>query len=279
MNDIIGIRGGGDISTGVAWRLHKSGFRVYIMEIEKPLMVRRTVCFAQAVIDSEATIEGVTAKLDVKASLEGFEKLWCDNLIPIIIDPSGASIEIIKPIAVVDGILAKKNLGTKKEMAKITIGLGPGFTAGEDVSYVVETKRGHYLGKVIDIGKAIPDTGIPENVLGYTSERVLRAPENGIFFSDKNIGDSVLSGEIIGNIRNSEIDDPVFAGINGVLRGLIADGTEVPKGMKIADIDPRNEDKYCYSISDKARAVGGGVLEAIMRGLLVKTCQEGVLCK
>ena len=273
MNDIIGIRGGGDIATGVAWRLHKCGFRVYIMEIERPLMVRRTVCFAQAVIDNEATIEGVTAKMEAKSSLEGFEKLWCENIIPIIIDPNGASIEIIKPTAVVDAILAKKNLGTKKEMAKITIGLGPGFTAGEDVSYIVETKRGHYLGKVIDKGAAIPDTGIPENVLGYTSERVLRAPESGIFFSDKNIGESVLSGEVIGNIINNGIDDPVFASINGVLRGLIADGTEVPKGMKIADIDPRNDNKYCCSISDKARAVGGGVLEAIMRGLSAETCQ------
>lgn len=272
MNDIIGIRGGGDIATGVAWRLHESGFRVYIMEIEKPLMVRRTVCFAQAVIDNEATIEGVMAKLEASASLEGFEKLWCDNIVPIIIDPTGASIEMIKPTAVVDGILAKKNLGTKKEMAKITIGLGPGFTAGEDVSFVVETQRGHYLGKVIDNGTAIPDTGIPENVLGYTSERVLRAPESGIFFSDKTIGDSVLSGEVIGIIKKSEIDDLVFASINGVLRGLIADGTGVPKGMKIADIDPRNDNKYCYSISDKARAVGGGVLEAIMRGLSGKTC-------
>ena len=267
MNDIIGIRGGGDIATGVACRLHNSGFRVYIMEIEKPLMVRRTVCFAQAVIDYEATVEGVTAKLEAKASLEGFEKLWCDELIPIIIDPSGASIEIIKPTALVDGILAKKNLGTKKEMAKITIGLGPGFTAGEDVSYVIETQRGHYLGKVIDNGTAIPDTGIPENVLGYTSERVLRSPESGIFFSDKNIGESVLCGEVIGNIKNDGIDDPVLASINGVLRGLIADGTKVPKGMKIADIDPRNDNKYCYSISDKARAIGGGVLEAIMRGM------------
>ena len=275
MNDIIGIRGGGDIATGVAWRLNKSGFRVYIMEIEKPLMVRRTVSFAQAVIDNEATVEGVTAKMEAKSSLEAFEKLWCENIIPIIIDPNGASIEIIKPTAVVDAILAKKNLGTKKEMAKITIGLGPGFTASEDVSYVVETKRGHYLGKVIDEGTAIQDTGIPENVLGYTSERVLRAPENGIFFSDKNIGESVLSGEVIGNIRNNgiEIYDPVFASINGVLRGLIADGTEVPKGMKIADIDPRNDNEYCYSISDKARAIAGGVLEAIMRGLSAETCQ------
>lgn len=268
MNDIIGIRGGGDLATGVAWRLHKSGFRVYIMEIEKPLMVRRTVCFGQAVIDGEMCVEGVSAELVENADIKNFEELWKNKKIPVIIDPTCESIKSILPTVVVDGILAKKNFGTKMNMAKITIGLGPGFTAGEDVHYVIETMRGHYLGKVIDQGTAIPDTGVPESVMGYTTERVLRAPESGIFIAEKAISDSVKKGEIIGNVcKELSETTPVFATIDGVLRGLIADGTSVPRNMKIADIDPRNDSRYCYLISDKARAIGGGVLEAIMRGL------------
>ena len=263
MNEIVGIRGGGDLATGVAWRLHKCGFKVFIMEIPKPMMVRRTVCFGEAVVEGITTVEDVTAVLLKECSLEAFGRLWSEKKIPVIVDSTGEAISIIKPKIVVDGILAKKNLGTTRSMADITIGMGPGFTAGEDVDYVIETMRGHYLGKVIDSGRAMADTGIPESVMGYTTERVVRAPEAGPYFSDKKIGDHVEKGECLGRVNSTA----VIAEIKGVLRGSIADGTEVPLNMKIADIDPRDDNKYCNLISDKARAIGGGVLEAILRSL------------
>ncbi len=264
MNEVIGIRGGGDLATGVAWRLHQCGFKVYIMEIPKPMMVRRTVSFAQCLLDGAATVEGVTAVRIEQASLGEMQKVWAQGMIPVIVDPDASSISVIKPLSVIDCTLAKQNLGMHRGMARITIGIGPGFTAGQDVGYVVETMRGHFLGRVITEGTAIPDTGIPESVNGFANERVIRSLAAGTFLSERNIGQHIEAGEIMGSCGGVEIP----AKITGVIRGLIANGTEVPEHMKVADIDPRDDARYINFISDKARAIGGGVLEALMRGLL-----------
>ncbi len=221
-------------------------------------MIRRTVSFSQAVYDKEMEIEGLTSILvqDTKEAL----KVLKDGKIPLLIDPKGESIKELKPLAVIDAILAKENLGTNRDMAPIVIGVGPGFTAGEDVDAVVETMRGHYLGRVILEGQAIPNTGSPGDIGGFTTERVLQSTNAGVFKAVKKIGDLVSKGDIVAQVG----DQPVQATINGVLRGLLQDGIHVTPGFKIADIDPRSEVNHCFTISDKARAVGGGVLEALL---------------
>lgn len=255
--DTIVIRGGGDLATGIAYRLFKSGYKVIIIEIEKPLAIRRTVSFSEAVYIGEITIEGVKGVLS--RSMEDIRKAFNENNIPVYIDERGDIIRDIKPLAVVDAIVAKKNLGTYIDMAPITIGIGPGFEAGVDVDLVIESNRGHYLGRVVFEGRAADDTKIPGEIMGYTEERIIRSPSKGIISSFFNIGDTVKAGDIVCRIGCIDI----AARISGVLRGMIKDGLFVSEGLKIGDIDPRGIRDYAFTISDKARAIAGGVLEGI----------------
>ena len=262
--NLIIVRGGGDLASGVIHKLYWCGYRILILECEKPSAIRREVSFCDAVYDGTAEVEGVLCR---KVSATGeCEHVWAAGEIPLMVDETGAVIRTLKPAAVIDGILAKKNLGTTRDMAPLTIALGPGFEAGKDVDYVVETKRGHQLGRILAEGSAIPNTGIPGNIGGYGKERVMHSPAAGIIRNQAGIGDLVEEGQIIAMVG----DTPVLASLTGVLRGIIRDGYEVPLGMKIADIDPRKEEKQnCFSVSDKARCIAGGVLEVLL--------SEGVL--
>ncbi len=258
MENLVIIRGGGDVASGIIHRLFISGFKVLVLEIEKPLCIRRTVSFAEAVYSKEVNIEGVKGilvynKEDIILALE-------NNLVPIYIDEKGEIIRELRPLAVVDSIIAKKNLGTNINMAPITIGVGPGFEAGLDVDLVIESNRGHNLGKVIYKGRAEKNTGVAGTTLGYRNERVLRAPVSGIIKPLRNIGEKVALGEAVVLIGGKEIK----AKIHGIVRGMIKEGLYVKKGTKIGDIDPRGNVDNAFTISDKARAIGGGVLEGIL---------------
>ena len=255
---IILIKGAGDLATGIAYRLKKSGFDIVMTEINKPTTVRRTVAFSQAVFDNEIVIEGIKG-VKVNNINEIYEKINEGN-IPIIIDENAEIIKELKADVVVDAIISKKNLGTSIEDAPIVIGVGPGFEAKVDCHLVVETKRGHYLGKVIEEGSAIPNTGVPGDIGGYTKERIIRASSNGKINPVVEIGDFVKKGDVVAYIDGVE----VLAEIDGIVRGMLQEGIEVFKGMKSGDIDPRCEKDHCFTISDKARSIGGGVLEAIM---------------
>ena len=252
------IKGAGDLATGIAYRLKKSGFDIVMTEIDKPTTVRRTVAFSQAVFDNEIVIEGIKG-VKVNNINEIYKEINQGN-IPIIIDEKAEIIKELRPDVVVDAIIAKKNLGTNIKDAPIVIGVGPGFEAKVDCHLVVETKRGHYLGKVIEEGSAIPNTGVPGNIGGYTKERIIRASSNGKIKPVVSIGDFVKKGDIVAYVDGVE----VLAQIDGIVRGMLQEGIEVFKGMKSGDIDPRCEKDHCFTISDKARSIGGGVLEAIM---------------
>ncbi|MFZ5642169.1 MAG: selenium-dependent molybdenum cofactor biosynthesis protein YqeB [Bacillota bacterium] len=262
------IKGAGDLASGTAHRLIRSGFNVVMLETPAPTAIRRTVSFSEAVFTGRQTIEGVTAVL--AKSPENALGLMIKGVIPVMIDPSWSSVGELRPEVVVDAVMAKRNLGTTIREAPIVIGLGPGFNAGEDVHAVVETCRGHYLGRVITEGAAIPDTGIPGIIEGFGEERVVRSPEAGIFMPEKEIGDTVSTGEVIGLVGKA----PVKSGIPGVLRGILKSGMKVHKGMKVGDVDPRCIRECCYIISDKSRAVAGGVLEAILMMLQLR-CHGG----
>lgn len=252
------IKGAGDIASGVALRLYRAGYEFLMTDIERPTAIRRTVSFCEALVCGETAVEGIRARR-INASDEAAAALAA-GVIPVIADPDGASIRALKPEAVVDAVLAKRNLGTAKTDAPVVIALGPGFFAGVDCHAVVETKRGHTLGRVILAGPAIPNTGEPGSIGGYTSQRVLRAPAAGGFRVVNAIGDMVLAGDVVAYGGGL----PVRTEINGVLRGILADGTPVFKGMKCGDVDPRGERANCFTASDKALAVGGGVLEALL---------------
>ena len=252
------IKGAGDLATGIAYRLKKSGFDIVMTEIDKPTTVRRTVAFSQAVFDNEIVIEGIKG-VKVNNINEIYKEINQGN-IPIIIDEKSEIIKELRPDVVVDAIIAKKNLGTNIKDAPIVIGVGPGFEAKVDCHLVVETKRGHYLGKVIEEGSAIPNTGVPGNIGGYTKERLFRASSNGKIKPVVSIGDFVKKGDVVAYVDGVE----VLAQIDGIVRGMLQEGIEVFKGMKSGDIDPRCEKDHCFTISDKARSIGGGVLEAIM---------------
>jgi len=256
---VVLIRGAGEMASGVAYRLYQSHFNICMLEIDQPLAVRRTVSFSEAVYEREKEVEGVRAKLITKP--EEISSVWKSGKIPLLVDPDSKDAKrFLTPDVVVDAILAKKNLGTHIHDADLVIGLGPGFTAGKDVHCVIETNRGHALGRVIQNGTAEPDTGVPGDIGGYTAERVLRTMKKGIFHPHKEIGDRVNKGSVV-----AVADDfPVIAGISGVVRGLLRNGTEVRRGMKVGDIDPRGKKALCFTISEKARAIGGGVLEAIL---------------
>lgn len=256
---VILIRGAGEMASGVVHRLYQSHFKICMVEIPNPLAVRREVSFCEAIYEGEKEVEGVRAKL--VSEPEEIVPVWEESKIPLLIDPDGEETRnFLKPDILIDAIIAKKNLGTQIIDAPLVIGLGPGFTAGRDVHIVIETNRGHHLGKVILNGTAEIDTGIPGEVGGYTVERVLRTMKKGIFHTHKSIGDRVNKGSVV-----AVVDDfPVIAKVSGVVRGLLREGVEVKKGMKVGDVDPRGKRDLCFSISEKARAIGGGVLEAIL---------------
>jgi xanthine dehydrogenase accessory factor len=227
-------------------------------EIPHPQAVRRGVAFCEAIYQGEKEVEGVVAKA-ISSADEVF-KVWEENKLPILVDPETRVKDFLNPDILIEAIMAKKNLGTKISDAALVIGLGPGFRAGSDVHLVVETNRGHNLGKIILQGEAEENTGIPGEIAGFSTERVLRAPVSGRFSSPKEFGDYVQVGEVVARVE----DSPVPAAIEGVLRGLLRDGAVVGKGMKVGDIDPRGIKEFCYTISDKARAIAGGVLEGIL---------------
>lgn len=272
--DLIVVRGAGDLATGTIHRLKKAGFRLLVLEAEHPAAIRRQVALSEAVYAGSARVEDVEAvRMDVdlaekknrKELLEQeMERIWKKYGVPVLVDPAGLSIAALRPAVVVDAILAKKNLGTTKEMAPLVIALGPGFTAGEDVDVVIETKRGHNLGRVIRSGSAVPNTGIPGIIGGYGKERVMHAQAEGILRNVASIGDIVEARAVIAEIETENGTVPVEASLSGLLRGLIRDGYPVTKGFKIADIDPRKEElQNCFTISDKARCIAGSVLEVI----------------
>ena len=247
------------MASGVVHRLHRSHFKICMTEIPKPLAVRREVAFSEAIYEGHKEVEGVRAKLI--GTPEEIEPTWENGDIPILVDPDAKKTrKFLKPEILIDAILAKKNLGTQITDASLVIGLGPGFTAGEDVHLVVETNRGHNLGRVISKGAAEADTGVPGEIGGYSIERLLRTMKKGTFHPHKAIGERVNKGSVV-----AVVDDfPVVAKISGVVRGLLRESVEVKKGTKVGDIDPRGKKELCFTISDKARAIGGGVLEAIL---------------
>ena len=297
-NLLIICRGAGDLATGIIHRLHRAGHRVIALETDYPAAIRRQVSFCEAVYDGSAVVEGVTARLvpalaDAETDTETYSgendtpaahivsEKWDSSAIeavleagevPLLIDPKGESIVLLKPDVVVDAIIAKKNLGTTIDMAPLVIGVGPGFTAGQDVHLVIESMRGHNLARIITDGMAQPNTGVPGNIAGFTSERVIHAPAAGYIHDVRKIGDIVQKGDEIARIYpDKESYDnalseyvPVNATITGIIRGLIREGYYFRKGFKIADIDPReSEITNCFTISDKARSIAGSVLEAV----------------
>lgn len=256
---IVAVKGAGEMATGVAVRLNRAGFsRIFMMDIDKPLAVRRTVSFCEAIYDGTSVVEGVEAVFVDNSG--DMHDVWQKGQVAILVDSEWTLVTQIRPQIVIDAIIAKTNLGTTLEDGSLVIGLGPGFTAGVDVHRVVETMRGHDLGRVIDKGSAIADTGIPGSIGGHTADRVLRAPVTGIFHSLGNITDVVKAGDVIGSVAGQD----VVAQIDGVIRGLIRPGIMVSEGVKIGDIDPRGQVDYCFSVSEKSRAIGGAVLEAIL---------------
>lgn len=260
---LVVVRGGGDLATGTIHKLVRCGYAVLVLEIENPSAIRRNVAFSEAVYEGVWSVEGITARL-VK-TVEEAKKITNSGEVAVMVDPEGACLKEVRPEVLIDGILAKKNLETRKEMAPVTIALGPGFEAGKDVDAVIETKRGHHLGRVILEGAAEPNTGIPGIVAGYAKERVIHSPEEGILRNVKQITDTVQKGDVIAYVETSSGKAEVLATISGLLRGLIRDGYPVTRGFKIADIDPRIEEyENCFTISDKARCIAGGVLEAML---------------
>lgn len=266
-NELVIVRGAGDLATGVVYSLYKAHFKVVILETQHPSAIRRKVALSEAVYDGKTKVEYIEAVL-VKSYEEALNIITNKDYkeIPILIDPNCEILNHIKPTFLIDAIIAKKNLGTNKSMAKYTIALGPGFTAGKDCDIVIETMRGHNLGRMYLEGEAIPNTGIPGNIGGKEAERVIHASSDGIIENIKNIGDFVREKEVIAYIINNDNKKiEVIAPFEGLLRGIIRDGFKVHNGLKIADIDPRkSEYDNCFTISDKARNLGGAVLTAMM---------------
>ena len=256
---IVLIKGGGEVASGIAHRLHCSHFRVCLTEIANPLAVSRGTAFSEAVFDGVKTIEGVTAQF-VSVSPEEIYRAWQQGNIPIVIDPEASIKEKIKPDVLVDATMAKRNIGTEITDAPLVIGLGTGFYAGRDVHIMVETSHSNNLGKVTLEGEAEKNTGTPVAIGGLTKERVIWAPQAGIFTTNREIGDSVAAGEVVGQVA----DLPMEAPISGMLRGLMRDGVRISKNAKLVEVDPVNDRAICYVIRDKMRAIAGGVLEAIM---------------
>lgn len=257
-NCLVVVRGGGDLASGVIFRLWRAGFPVAVTELAQPLVIRRAVAFASAVFEGHATVEGITARcVETPGGVSG---ALVAGEIPVLVDPDGRSLLELQPRVVVDARIAKTNLGTTLHDAPLVIGMGPGFEAQHDCHAVIETKRGHSLGRVLWEGAASPNTGQPGAVQGHMGERVLRAPMVGQVVAHAAIGDNLVKGATVGEVNGV----PIFAPLDGVLRGLIHPSVTVQAGMKIGDIDPRSDASFCFSISDKALAVGGSVVEAIL---------------
>jgi xanthine dehydrogenase accessory factor len=257
---VVAIKGAGEMASAVAWRIYMSNIRqILMLETDSPLAVRREVSFCEALYDGCQTVEGVEAcKTENDAAIR---EAWNRQKIAVIVDPEWKMLNRFQADVVIDAILAKKNLGTQMSEAPLVIGLGPGFVAGKDAHLVVETNRGHNLGRILTSGSAEPNTGIPGQIGGYAAERVLRAPCDGQFRAECAIGDQVKKGDVVATVEA----DVVRAKIDGVLRGLIRSSAHVRRGLKLGDIDPRGDADYCYTISDKARAISGSVLEAVLR--------------
>ncbi len=252
------IKGAGEMATGVAWRLHRAHFRVVLSEAPHPLAVRRAVSFCEAVHQGRKVVEGVEAVcIDRPARIQ---KVWEQGAIPLLVDPELNLLADLRPQVLVEATLSKRNTGVSKDDAPLVICLGPGYEAGVDAHFVVETNRGHNLGRLYTRGRAEANTGVPGNIGGYTTERVLRSPAEGVFQTSLSLGDRVEAGQTV-----AEVDGrPVVAQVGGVLRGLIRPGSRVWPGLKVGDVDPRGEVSYLDTISEKARAVAGSVLEAVM---------------
>ncbi|MBN1220454.1 MAG: EF2563 family selenium-dependent molybdenum hydroxylase system protein [Anaerolineae bacterium] len=263
-NCLIVIKGAGDLASGVAYRLKRAGFPLIMTELPAPLLVRRAVCFGEAVYSHKTTVEGITAHR--VGSLSGAQDLARSEVIPVLVDPEAQLVKSIKPQLLVDATMAKANLGTSITDAPFVVALGPGFMAGQDCHAVVETSRGHWLGRVIYQGQAEPDTGTPGIVQGYGVDRVLRAPADGNVIAFAAIGDRIKQGQRIAVVGGQEVHAP----FDGVLRGLVHSAVRVTTGLKIGDLDPRGIVEYCFTLSDKSLAVGGGVLEAIMASEVVR---------
>ena len=260
-DNLIIFRGAGELASGAIRRLIIAGFPVIALEVEQPFCIRRTVSFAIAVYESEAEVEGIRGKLikDGDEALNGAG----EGIAAIIIDPDGDSIDNLSPTVLVDARMLKINSDITRESAPVVIALGPGQSASEDVHYVIETSRGHNLGRVISKGAALADTGVPGKLGGETAKRVLRAPNDGRFNSIMKLGDMVSVGDVVGEVDRTAVKTE----ISGLLRGLIYDGVRVSEGMKIGDVDPRGNIDQMHSVSDKANAVAGGVVEAVFRGI------------
>lgn len=257
-NHLVLIKGAGDLASGVAYRLFRVGFPLVMTELPQPTVVRRAVAFAQAVYDGQTCVEGIPARL--AACPDEALALARDGRIAVLVDPEARAVAALRPRVVVDAIMAKRNLGTRLTDAPLVIGLGPGFRAGVDVHAVIETNRGHWLGRVLLRGEAEPNTGVPAPVAGRGAERVLRAPADGLFVGLRAIGDTVAEGDVLGHVGGVAVVAP----FDGCLRGLLQSGVPVHRGMKIGDVDPRATREHCFTISDKALAIGGGVLEAVL---------------
>ncbi len=263
------IKGAGDLATGIACRLKSSGYDILMTDIAVPTTVRRTVAFSRAVYEGGCTVEGVEGVL--AGTLEQIRLIQAAGKIAVIVDETAQIASVYRPEVIVDAILAKKNLGTRMTDAPLVIGVGPGFTAGKDVHAVIETKRGHDLGRVIRAGSAIPNTGIPGDIGGFTIERLIKASAEGIFYPLVSIGEQVEKGQAVAKVvpetlsRNGITGEGIvsYALMSGLVRGMLQEGVYVTAGMKVGDIDARCELRHCHTISDKARAIGGGVLEAV----------------
>lgn len=256
MKPLILVRGGGDIASGAIYRLRRAGYPVVVNEIAIPTMIRREVSYGNAVHCGEMILERLVAR---HVCIGEIQDTLSQGVIPVVTSSYEELLDQLHPDVVVDAILAKKNVGTNRLDAPFVIGVGPGFSAGRDVNVVIETMRGHNLGRCIYDGEAQPNTGIPGNVGGYTHERVIHSPKAGVFTAKRHIGDEVQANEVIGYVD----EEPVRAKITGTLRGILKTGLIVSDHFKLADVDARCEESHCYSISDKSLAVGGGVLEAV----------------
>ena len=262
-NCLVLIKGAGDLASGVAYRLKRSGFPLIMTELPIPVMIRRAVSFGQAVYSGQTTVEGIVARR-VDTAQEAQRLARCEE-IPILVDPGASAVAVVKPQILVDAIVAKMNTGTSMNDAPLVLALGPGFMAGKDCHAVIETNRGHWLGRVIYQGQAEADTGTPGRVKGHTVERVLRAPADGHVVALAKIGDSIKQGQLVAKVAGQEVRAP----FGGVLRGLIHPHVQVTAGFKIGDLDPRGVTQHCFTISDKSLAIGGGVLEAILASEVV----------